>query len=200
MSLLDSTSSSTSANKPPSVTAITIIRINVLLHVDFTDLSYSMHDAAFWSVAEPAIAIINCCIATLRPLLKLISPARLWSSQKSNTADRAGYSVTKEASSGSRLKRKLGLDGMHDEYPLTRIEDGINNTTVFAGGREDGGVTKGDAESDSSLKGVTALPSGNGWPLQHEQRPGMGTRSNSRNKDHGVIHVQTEYRIEGQRS
>lgn len=36
--------------------------------------TYSMNHAAFWSVAEPAVAINKCCIATLCPLLKLVSP------------------------------------------------------------------------------------------------------------------------------
>ena len=109
-----------------SVTAITIIRINVLLNVDFTDLSYSMHHAAFWSVAEPAVAIINCCIATLRPLLKLISPSRLWSSNKGDTEERAGYSGS---SSGRKpSKPKFGIE--HDEYPLTCIEEEMSTASL----------------------------------------------------------------------
>ncbi|KAG9197642.1 hypothetical protein G6514_001166 [Epicoccum nigrum] len=108
------------------VTAITIIRINVLLNVDFTDLSYSMHHAAFWSVAEPAVAIINCCIATLRPLLKLISPSRLWSSNKGDTEDRAGYSGSLSGRKPS--KPKFGIE--HDEYPLTCIEEEISTTSL----------------------------------------------------------------------
>lgn len=129
----------------------------------------------------------------------MISPARLWSSQKSNTVDRAGYSDYKEASSASRLKRKLGLDGMHDEYPLTRVEDGTNSTTIFAGHRDDLMVTKGDAESESSLKGVDALPSGHAWPLEQEHGHGLGRTRTLQREDQGVIHVQTEYRIEEQR-
>lgn len=108
------------------MTAITIIRINVLLRIDFTDLPYSMHDAAFWSVAEPAVAIINCCIATLRPLLKLVSPSRLWSSNKGSTADRAGYSGNIDSKYKSR--NKLGIE--HDEYPLTRVEDEVTHTVT----------------------------------------------------------------------
>ncbi|KAH6851599.1 integral membrane protein [Alternaria rosae] len=129
------------------VTAITIIRINVLLHVDFTDLSYSMHDAAFWSVAEPAIAIINCCIATLRPLLKLISPARLWASNKASTSDHMGYSGG--IGSGNKLRNKIGIE--HDEYPLTRVEDGVTNTVIMSGNR--GGSLGGKCDADSEKSG-----------------------------------------------
>ncbi|KAH6625465.1 integral membrane protein, partial [Boeremia exigua] len=99
------------------VTAITIIRIVVLLHVDFTDISYSMHHAAFWSVAEPAIAIINCCIATLRPLLKIISPSRLWASKRGSTRENVDYSGS--AAPDRRMKHKRDTQ---DEYPLTWID------------------------------------------------------------------------------
>ncbi|KAL1792135.1 hypothetical protein ACET3X_009886 [Alternaria dauci] len=124
------------------VTAITIIRINVLLHVDFTNLSYTMHDAAFWSVAEPALAIINCCIATLRPLLKLVSPARLWTSNKASTSDRDGYSA--HIGLENKLRNKARLE--HDEYPLTHVGDGVADTTItcedyqgFTGPKSDAG-------------------------------------------------------------
>lgn len=151
-----------------------------------------MHDAAFWSVAEPAVAIINCCIATLRPLLKIISPARLWASDKDGTdRDRAGYTESKHGSE-NRVRRKLGFDGMHDEYPLTRIEDGITSTTVAAAHSD--GITRGDAESDGSLKAVSSLSAGNKWEQQEHAHRG---RSNAATKDQGVIHVQTEYKIEG---
>lgn len=132
------------------MTGITIIRINVLLHVDFTDLSFSMHDAAFWSVAEPAIAIINSCIATLRPLLRMISPRSLWSSNKGSSGGRAGYSGNILSNRGpSNNKSKLGLD--HDEYPLTRVEGGITVTTVI-GTEEERDFGSADSNSYSSTK------------------------------------------------
>jgi hypothetical protein len=149
-----------------------------------------MHDAAFWSVAEPAVAIINCCIATLRPLLKIVSPARLWASDKVESdrdRDRVGYTESKD-NSKNRLKRKLGLDGMHDEYPLTRIEDGVTSTTVAAAHGDVG--LRGDAESDGSIKDLTALPGMATWESQDQAQ--------RRTKGQGVIRVQTEYKIEGQ--
>jgi hypothetical protein len=115
-----------------------------------------MHDAAFWSVAEPAVAIINCCIATLRPLLKIISPTRLWSSKKGNTTDRVGYSGGIE--SRQKLRDKLGVE--HDEYPLTRIEDGMTNTVITRG--DGGGLhsMKGDGISEDSIRDVSPIHSG----------------------------------------
>ncbi|KAF2644592.1 integral membrane protein [Massarina eburnea CBS 473.64] len=141
------------------VTAITIIRINVLLNVDFTDLSYSMHDAAFWSVAEPAVAIINCCITTLRPLLKIVSPSRLWSSNKGSTVDRAGYGNSGNMDSRVKMRNKLGVE--HDEYPLTCIEDGMGNSATAGRGDGDGSHDlKGDGSSDNSMRDTPSMHSG----------------------------------------
>jgi hypothetical protein len=128
-----------------------------------------MHDAAFWSVAGPAVAIINCCIVTLRPLLRLVSPARLWTSNKGSSKDRTGNSGG--SGFGKRLMNKVGSE--HDEYPLTRIEDGISNTVVASG-------AKGDAESEDSSGNYGAC-----W--EGQRRP-----------DDGKIHVQHEYNIRKQ--
>jgi hypothetical protein len=160
------------------VTSITIIRIVVLVHIDFNDLPYSMHDGVFWTVAEPAIAIINCCIATLRPLLRLISPARLWSSNKGSTAGRTGE--LGESGFGKRSRNKAGME--HDEYPLTLVgEEGLNTVAASA---------KGDVDSQNSLRNVSP----NRWedgqePLGRlsEHKPGLA---------HGKIHVRHEYSVE----
>ncbi|KAF2126486.1 integral membrane protein [Dothidotthia symphoricarpi CBS 119687] len=133
------------------VTAITVIRINVLLNVDFTDLSYSMPDAVFWSVAEPAVAIINCCVATLRPLLKIISPSRLWSFSEGNATDRAGYSHGID----SRHKLRNQLAAEHDEYPLTCTEDGMTNMVFISGDGKGLHGAKSDANSENSMRNVS---------------------------------------------
>jgi hypothetical protein len=148
-----------------------LIRINVLVNVDFADLSYSMHNAAFWSVAEPAVAIINCCIATLRPLLKLISPTKLWSSNKGSLTGRTGD--LGGSGFGKKLKNKVGLE--HDEYPLTRIENGMTSTVVASEG-----------EGDPTNGGTT-------WEGQGRHQPGREERLRD-----GRIHVQHDYSIRRQ--
>jgi hypothetical protein len=138
-----------------SVTAIAIVRINVLLDIDFTDLSFSVHDAAFWSVVEPAIAITSCCIATLRPLLKLISPARLWSSNKFNTSYLVGYSGS--IVSGNKLEVGIGVE--HDEYLLTCVEHEAADVMSVCGKREGSLGVKGDADSETSERNVLTADS-----------------------------------------
>ena len=127
-----------SANPHRSVTAITLIRIVVLLRVsaNVLNLPYVMTDAVFWSVAEPAVAIINCCIMTLRPLLRLISPTRLWFSNRVSPSDEVSHPAT--IGGGSKLRNKIGDE--HDEYPITLVEDGLVDTEI---GRVDSGACRG---------------------------------------------------------
>jgi hypothetical protein len=100
-----------------------------------------MHHAAFWSIAEPAVAIMNCCIATLRPLLKLISPSRLRSSNKGEMKDFVGYSGGLSARKASRPTH--GFE--HDEYPLTRIEEAMSTTSVTTNNESGGKVRTTEA-------------------------------------------------------
>ena len=88
----------------------------VLLNLDFADITYTGHYAAFWSIVEPAVALINCCVPLMRPLLKLVSPGGLWSSRRDSDQLRG-----ESQESGSRIRKKASIQ--LDEYPLTRIED-----------------------------------------------------------------------------
>jgi hypothetical protein len=102
-----------------------------------------MHDAAFWSVAEPAVAIINTCIATLRPILKVLSPTRIWGSNKARKSARGFDSGGVDSKRKSR--NKVGVE--NDEHPLTRIEDGLIDVDIT---RWDGEVhsTRSDVISE----------------------------------------------------
>jgi hypothetical protein len=160
------------------VTSITVIRIVVLVNIDFDDFPYSMQDGVFWTVAEPAIAIINCCIATLRPLLRLISPARLWSSNKSSTTGRIGESG--ESGFGKRLRNKVGLE--IDEYPLTLIGDGVTDTVVAS--------AKGDVDSNNGSRDISPTR----WD---EEQQSQERQSDQKNRvTRGEIHVQHEYSVQ----
>ena len=144
-----------SANPHRSVTAITLIRIVVLLRVsaNVLNLPYVMTDAVFWSVAEPAVAIINCCIMTLRPLLRLISPARLWTSNRVNPLDEASHPAT--IGTGSKLRNQI--EDENDEYPVTLIEDGVADMMI---GRVDSGAHRdihGYAGSEKSGNNVPSM-------------------------------------------
>lgn len=89
-----------------------------------------MIDAAFWSVTEPAVAIINACIPTMRPLLKIISPSRLWSAHKASAYGTGAYGgkSTGGKSTGTysgNTDSTKAFERMQDgEYPLTQFAAG----------------------------------------------------------------------------
>ncbi|RAL14713.1 uncharacterized protein BO97DRAFT_441673 [Aspergillus homomorphus CBS 101889] len=97
------------------ISAITIIRIRVLTTVNFADLPYSMIWAAFWSVAEPALAILNACVPMMRPVFKAAFPG-LFSSAK------AAYSSQTGAQSGASAGAFRRMRDIESELPLTHLE------------------------------------------------------------------------------
>ncbi|PYH94318.1 integral membrane protein [Aspergillus ellipticus CBS 707.79] len=97
------------------ISAITIIRIHVLTTVNFSDLPYSMIWAAFWSVAEPALAITNACVPMMRPVFKAAFPG-IFSSAKPTYSSQAG---AQSGASGSAFKRVRDTES---EMPLTQLE------------------------------------------------------------------------------
>lgn len=110
----------------------------------------------------------------------MISPVRLWTSEKVASSDHVSYPT--HIGSRSKRKRKAGLDGMHDEYPLTSM-DGMTNTTLIGGDREGSMRTKGDTDSQISLE-------------RQLQGPGITPKPA---QGHGWINVQTEYSVKEQR-
>ena len=52
-----------------SVCIITILRIISLLHLSFSDLSYSLLPATIWGCLEPCLGIVSACMPVLPPLL-----------------------------------------------------------------------------------------------------------------------------------
>ncbi|CDM36242.1 hypothetical protein DTO013E5_9935 [Penicillium roqueforti] len=102
------------------ISSITIIRIRVLTTVDFTDLSYSMIWAAFWSVTEPALAIGNACAPMLRPILKAAFPSLFGSHDGYSSQPFTGGPTS--LSKNSTVKRGHGMDEEDSEFPLTRLD------------------------------------------------------------------------------
>lgn len=109
-----------SSNEYHSISSITIIRIRVLTTVDFTDLSYSMIWAAFWSVTEPALAIGNACAPMLRPILKAAFPSLFGSHDGYSSQPFTGGPTS--LSKNSTVKRGHGMDEEDSEFPLTRLD------------------------------------------------------------------------------
>lgn len=71
--------------------------------------------AAFWSVAEPALAILNACVPMMRPVFKAAFPG-VFSSAK------AAYSSQTGAQSGASARAFQRMRDTESELPLTQLE------------------------------------------------------------------------------
>ncbi|KAF2136955.1 uncharacterized protein K452DRAFT_362205 [Aplosporella prunicola CBS 121167] len=150
-----------------SITAVSIIRMLVMLHLDFYDMTYSMQPSAAWTVLETTISIINSCIPMLRPILmhavarvRKHVPCSNKTGSKSAGAlsSEGGFSLhgfksgkrngvggegdfdrisDKTATSKKGGKKEVGIDTMIDEELRRDVEAGRVDTTTA--GWEDGG-------------------------------------------------------------
>ena len=82
-----------------------------------------MGNVAYWSLLEPGLGVICCCIPVLQPVISKVTGSALWSS-KNATAPSYGNTrddktlKTKDLESGGRFQR------MNDgSYPLTHMSD-----------------------------------------------------------------------------
>lgn len=101
-----------------SVAIISAIRLYSILHVDMTDITYTILMPILWSALEPCLAITLACIPLLRPLLggkyTPTGTARLGPTMKSRAATQKRgrrsnlledeVCITKSADEGTHLK------------------------------------------------------------------------------------------------
>lgn len=95
---------------------ISIIRMQSLITLDFSDISYNMLNPVFWTVTEPSLAIINACLPIMRHLMKHLFGQRSW----------VGSNVRTKGASGSNTFERM-QDG---ELPLTNLHDKQQGTTT----------------------------------------------------------------------
>ena len=88
-----------------SVSIVSIVRLHVLLTVDYNDATYSVTGALIWSMLEPSIGIILACV----PILKNLIP-KIFSTLS------GGSSRTKD----SVPQRNAAFDVL-DEHPLSPV-------------------------------------------------------------------------------
>lgn len=62
-----------------SIIAVTGVRIKVILEFDPRDASYGLGPITFWSILEPLLGVINCCLPVIQPAISALTGQRLWS-------------------------------------------------------------------------------------------------------------------------
>lgn len=61
------------------IIAVTGVRIKVILEFDPRDASYGLGPITFWSILEPLLGVINCCLPVIQPAISALTGQRLWS-------------------------------------------------------------------------------------------------------------------------
>ncbi|CRG91427.1 hypothetical protein PISL3812_08475 [Talaromyces islandicus] len=145
------------------ITIISIIRMQSLIVLSFTEISSSMVDPVFWTVVEPSLAVTNACLPIIRPIIALILPGHFFSSaQKTPKRD------------GSAREFRNLEDGM---YPLSPLNAGRTTSCVISDQRpmwKDSATVVVDKADDDSQRRVSHENTGplgritrtTGWEIQ----------------------------------
>ncbi|OCL14689.1 hypothetical protein AOQ84DRAFT_280489, partial [Glonium stellatum] len=136
------------------VCVVSIIRLITLVHLSYTDITYSVPEALIWSMLEPAIGITLACLPVIRPLLG------------------SSFRSLSKGSKNDKL-RSSEFRQLDEEYPLRSIGDLKNGGTVAQIGMRQGANQSGDLEAQNAMEGAGPLEGGNRivvtkqWTVKH---------------------------------
>ena len=103
-----------------SIIVITAIRIKVIMDFDPQDASGHLGPITFWSILEPLLGLINCCLPVIQPAISKVSGHRVWSAPNSRPDKDRGYNW------GPKLSRDGPNNGRFSKidtlYPLTTVQ------------------------------------------------------------------------------
>lgn len=138
-----------------SVSAISMVRVVSLLHINFGDVTYTLPLPLMWSIVEEQIAIVAGNLPLLRRVFSMVFPARwLASSRRGTTGASKGFS---------------GRQRSTQNYSLTRMDVGTNNSEIASERTKNKGQTSQitrwsddgiDGRSDTELASNAAAPDG----------------------------------------
>ncbi|MCJ1230933.1 hypothetical protein MMC12_007607, partial [Toensbergia leucococca] len=111
--------------------AISVVRIVAVTSWDFSDFSYGLGKVAYWSILEPALGVMNCCLPVLPPVFSKLSGTCTWIYGRSMSS--YGNSKRLGDVKTGRMRRFRTLDD--GNYPLTdaSIANGIVPSEVDGG-------------------------------------------------------------------
>ena len=137
---------------------ISIIRMQSLITLKFSDISYNMINPVFWTVAEPSLAIINACLPIMRHLVKHFLGQHSWFGSNNRSRGVTGSNTFERMPDG--------------EMPLTNLHDtqkGQTSSTVNAPGSAgwsgDGTHTGTTDESDDNTSQGKAIKITTRWEV-----------------------------------
>jgi hypothetical protein len=105
------------------ITVISIIRMQSLIVLSFTEISSSMVDPVFWTVVEPSLAVTNACLPIIRPIIAILLPGHYFSSAQKTPKRGQGSGSTRDF-------RNIEEDG--GTYPLSPLNAGMTTSHVVS--------------------------------------------------------------------
>ncbi|MCJ1248191.1 hypothetical protein MMC30_005408 [Trapelia coarctata] len=107
---------------------ISVIRVVTLAQINTTDFSYRLGQIGYWSVLEPTLGIISCCLPVLPPVLsKLLGPSPTFEMQHPASNDTGRF---------NRMP-----DDVEGTYPLTSRSESFQKSEAY-GGRPSGNYSE----------------------------------------------------------
>lgn len=64
-----------------------MLRVHTLAQWDFEDLSYDVGNLAIYSLLEPTLGLVGCCLMVLQPVISKLTMSRIWSVERIQMSD-----------------------------------------------------------------------------------------------------------------
>ncbi|KAI3329194.1 hypothetical protein HD806DRAFT_548325 [Xylariaceae sp. AK1471] len=106
-----------------SIVSIIRLTITIAIPPSNPDTTYSLRDFILWSIVEIHTGLTCACLPSMRPLLRLLSPAGLFPTPRSMTKDSIPRSLEQPQ------KKRKGAWRSHPRNPLSVLFSNIVNST-----------------------------------------------------------------------
>lgn len=87
---------------PDSVCLFGVLRVHTLVRLNLDDLSYGVGNLAIYSLLEPLLGLVGCCLMVLQPVISKLTQSRIWPAEQIQMSDRK-ESLIPEPSQSNRL-------------------------------------------------------------------------------------------------
>ncbi|MCJ1345442.1 hypothetical protein MMC31_003649 [Peltigera leucophlebia] len=69
------------------ICVFSVLRVHTLVRWEFEDLSYSIGNLAIYSLLEPILGLVGCCLMVLQPVISKLTMSRIWSVERIQMSD-----------------------------------------------------------------------------------------------------------------
>lgn len=71
-----------------SICVFGVLRVHTLVRLSLEDLSYGVGNLAIYSLLEPLLGLVGCCLMVLQPVIAKLTMSRIWSVERIHMSDR----------------------------------------------------------------------------------------------------------------